>query len=131
MPQSVICLISALSFHEITTQIPHEVFIALKQGVKAPKIDCPPLSVHLFSATSFEAGITIYEIDGVAVRIYSPEKTLADCFKFRNKLGMDVVLEALKMYRNRQTKMNIADLMKYARTCRVEKVMQPYLESIT
>jgi predicted transcriptional regulator of viral defense system len=131
VPQSVICLISALSFHEITTQVPHEVFIALRQGVKAPKIDFPPLSVHLFSKTSFEAGIITHEIDGVAVRIYSPEKTIADCFKFRNKIGMDVVLEALKMYKNRQVKMNIADLMKYARICRVEKVMQPYLESIT
>ncbi len=131
VPQSVICLISALSFHEITTQVPHEVFIALKQGVKAPKIAFPPLSVHLFSTTSFEAGINIYEIDGVAVRIYSPEKTIADCFKFRNKIGMDVVLEALKMYKNRPLKMNIADLMKYTRICRVEKVMQPYLESIT
>lgn len=131
VPHSVICLISALSFHEITTQVPHEVFIALKQGVKAPKIDFPPLSVHLFSKTSFEAGINTYEIDGVAVRIYSLEKTLADCFKFRNKLGMDVVLEALKMYRNRESKMNIADLIKYARICRVEKVMQPYLESLT
>lgn len=131
VPQSVICLISALSFHEITTQVPHEVFIAVGQGVKAPRIVFPPLSVHLFSKTSFEAGINIHEIDGVAVRIYSPEKTIADCFKFRYKIGMDVVLEALKMYKNRQLKMNIADLIKYARICRVEKVMQPYLESIT
>jgi len=131
VPQAVICLISALSFHEMTTQVPHKIFIALRQGIKAPKIDFPPLSVHLFSETSFEAGINIHEIDGVAVRIYSPEKTLADCFKFRNKLGMDVVLEALKMYKNRQSKMNIADLIKYARICRVERVMQPYLESIT
>ena len=131
VPQSVICLISALFFHEMTTQVPHEVFIALKQGTKSPIIDFPPLSVHHFSKTSFEAGIHPYDIDGVAVRIYTPEKTLADCFKFRNKLGMDVVLEALKMYKNRQSKMNIADLMKYARICRVEKVMQPYLESIT
>lgn len=131
VPQSVICLISALSFHEITTQVPHEVFIALRQGTKAPIIDFPPLSVHHFSKASFETGINTYEIDGVAIRIYTPEKTLADCFKFRNKLGMDVVLEALKMYRNRQSKMNLANLMKYARICRVEKVMQPYLESIT
>jgi predicted transcriptional regulator of viral defense system len=131
VPQSVICLISALSFHEMTTQVPHEVFIALKQGIKSPIIDFPPLSVHHLSKTSFNAGIDTYEIDGVAVRIYSPEKTLADCFKFRNKLGMDVVLEALKIYRNRQSKMNTADLMKYARICRVEKVMQPYLKSVS
>lgn len=130
VPQSVVCLISALSFHEITTQVPHEVFIALRQGVKAPQIDFPPLSVHHFSSSSFEAGISTYDIDGVPIRIYCPEKTLADCFKFRNKLGMEVVLEALKMYRDKQSKINIADLMKYARICRVEKVMQPYLESI-
>lgn len=130
VPHSVVCLISALSFHEITTQVPHEVFIALRQGVKAPLIDFPPLSVHHFSNSSFEAGISTCDIDGVPIRIYCQEKTLADCFKFRNKLGMEVVLEALKMYRDKQSKINIVDLMKYARICRVEKVMQPYLESI-
>lgn len=130
VPQSVICLISALSFHELTTQIPHEVYIALKTGTKAPRIDFPPLSVHRFSKASFEAGITTHEIDGVPVRIYNQEKTLADCFKFRNKLGMDVILEAMKMYKTRNAKINISELLFYARICRVEKIMQPYLESI-
>ncbi|MGB3209275.1 MAG: type IV toxin-antitoxin system AbiEi family antitoxin domain-containing protein [Desulforhopalus sp.] len=130
VPHAVICLISALSFHQLTTQVPHEVFIALQEGTKTPRIDFPPLSVHHFSQTSFGAGIKTYEIDGVSVRIYNQEKTLADCFKFRNKLGMDVALEALKMYRSRNTKINIAELLKYARICRVEKIMQPYLESI-
>lgn len=131
VPQSVICLISALSFHEITTEVPHGVFIALQEGVKAPKIDFPPLSVHRFSKSSFETGINRYKVDGVPVRIYNQEKTIADCFKFRNKLGMDVVLEALKMYRDKNSIINIADLMRYASICRVEKIMQPYLESIT
>ena len=130
IPQAVICLISALSFHELTTQVPHEVYIALKEGTKAPRIDFPPLSVHRFSEASFEAGIAIYEIDGIPVRIYNQEKTLVDCFKFRNKLGIDVVMEALKMYKTKNTGLNISELMKYARICRVEKVMQPYLESI-
>jgi predicted transcriptional regulator of viral defense system len=130
VPQSVVCLISALSFHELTTQIPHEVYIALKEGAKAPRIDFPPLSVHHFSKTSFEAGVTTHEIDGVPVRIYNQEKTLADCFKFRNKLGMDVILEAVKMYKTRNVKINISELLFYARICRVEKIMQPYLESI-
>lgn len=130
IPQAVICLISALSFHELTTQIPHEVYIALKEGTKAPRIDFPPLSVHRFSEASFEAGIAIYEIDGIPVRIYNQEKTLVDCFKFRNKLGIDVVMEAVKMYKTKNTGLNISELLKYARVCRVEKVMQPYLESI-
>jgi predicted transcriptional regulator of viral defense system len=130
IPQAVFCLISALSFHELTTQIPHEVFIALKEGTKTPRIDFPPLSVHRFSRASFEAGITIHKIDGIPVRIYNQEKTLVDCFKFRNKLGMDVVLEAVKRYKSRNEKLKISDLLKYARICRVEKIMQPYLETI-
>jgi predicted transcriptional regulator of viral defense system len=130
IPQAVICLISALSFHELTTQIPHEVYIALKEGTKAPRIDFPPLSVHRFSEASFEAGIAIYEIDGIPVRIYNQEKTLVDCFKFRNKLGIDVVMETVKMYKTKNAGLNISKLLKYARVCRVEKVMQPYLESI-
>jgi predicted transcriptional regulator of viral defense system len=130
VPQSVICLISALSFHGLTTQIPHEVYIALKEGTKTPRLDFPPLSVHRFSKASFEAGITTLEIDGIPVRIYNQEKTLVDCFKFRNKLGMDVILEAVKMYKNINSGINISKLMKYARICRVGKVIQPYLESI-
>ena len=130
VPQSVISLISALFFHELTTQIPHEVYIALKEGTKAPRLDFPPLSVHRFSKSSFEAGITIHQIDDVPVRIYNQEKTLVDCFKFRNKLGMDVVLEAVKMYKTQNAKINIPELVKYARICRVKNIMQPYLESI-
>jgi predicted transcriptional regulator of viral defense system len=128
-PHAVICLISALSFHNLTTQIPHEVSIAIPQNFRIPRIHYPPVVVHKFAAESFEAGIEEHRIDGVTVRIYSPEKTLTDCFKFRNKIGMDVVLEALKLYKERR-KFNLEGLLKYARICRVEKVMRPYLEAI-
>lgn len=118
VPNGVICLVSALAFHELTTQIPHTVSIAVAEGVQSPRIDYPPVSVHRFSDASLKAGVEAHEIDGVPVRIYSAEKTLADCFKFRNKLGMDVVLEALKLYRARKP-FNLHKLLEYARICRV------------
>jgi len=123
-PKAVICLISALSFHKMTTQIPHKVSIAIIRESSIPKLEHPPLSVHRFSKSAFESGI-----DGVDVQIYSPEKTLADCFKFRNKIGMDVVLEALNYYKSRNF-FKVDELLKYARICRVEKVMKPYLEAL-
>ena len=127
-PKAVVCLVSALSYHDITTQIPHAVSIAIEKGAESPRIDYPPVSVHRFSGDSLTEGIEEQKIDGVKVRIYNPEKTLADCFKFRNKIGMDVVLEALKLYRERK-KIRLDELMRYARICRVEKVMKPYLEA--
>ncbi len=127
-PNAVICLVSALAYHEITTQIPHKVFVAVPRKSRQPSLDYPPLSVHRFSNPAFRAGIEEHHIDGVLVKIYSPEKTLADCFKFRNKLGMDVVLEALKLYKTRK-KFKFEALLKYARICRVAKVMHPYLEA--
>lgn len=129
VPRAVICLVSALSFHHLTTQIPHEVTIALEKGAKTPRIDFPPISVHRFSKAAFTAGIEKYDIDGVVTRIYSPEKTLADCFKFRNKLGMDIVLESLKLY-SAKKEFKTDELFRFARICRVEKVMSPYLESM-
>lgn len=128
VPNAVLCLISALSFHRLTTQIPHAVAIAVGRNSKIPKIHFPPVSVHRFSDESFSQGIEIHIIDGVSVRIYSAEKTLVDCFKFRKKIGMDVVLEALKFYKYRN-KINIGKLIEYARICRVEKIMTPYLEA--
>lgn len=128
IPNSVICLVSALSFHEITTQIPHEVSIAIPKDGKPPMIDYPPVRVHKFSKDSFQAGIAEHRIDGVAVKVYSPEKTLADCFKFRNKIGMDVVLEALKLYKSRM-KFDHKKILEYAKICRVDKVVRPYLEA--
>lgn len=129
IPKAVICLISALAFHELTTQIPHAVYIALKKGAEPPRLEYPPISVHRFSAVSLNAGIEQHLLDGVKVRIYSPEKTLADVFKFRNKIGMDVVLEALNLYKTRKA-FNLGELLKYAGICRIEKVMRPYLEAM-
>ncbi|GMR20796.1 MAG: type IV toxin-antitoxin system AbiEi family antitoxin domain-containing protein [Gammaproteobacteria bacterium] len=127
-PNAVICLISALSYHGITTQIPHAVSVAVSRGVRMPSLDSPPVHAYKFSEDAFTFGIETHQIDGVAVQIYSPEKTLADCFKYRNKLGMDVVLEALKLYKS-QKKINLDNLLKYAKICRVEKVIRPYLEA--
>jgi len=129
IPQGVICLISALVHHKLTTQIPHEIQIAILRGKKRPpQIDYPPVRSYQYSEKSFIAGIEIYEMDGMKVRIYSPEKTLADCFKFRNKIGMDVFLEALKLWRVRRNR-KINKLLLYAKTNRVEKQIRPYLET--
>lgn len=127
-PNAVVCLISALSFHEITTQIPHEVWIAIPRRSWTPSVEYPPVVFHRFTGEAYHAGIEEHLIDGAKVKIYSPEKTLADCFKFRNKIGMDIVLEALKLYRSRM-KFDHRKLLEYARICRVEKVMRPYLEA--
>ena len=126
-PNAVICLVSALSYHGITTQIPHNVSVAVSRDSHLPWLDYPPLLVHRYSDPSYSVGIEQKQIDGVSVKIYNPEKTLADCFKFRNKIGMDVVLEALKLYKV-DMKFNLGRLLKYAKICRVEKVMRPYLE---
>lgn len=125
---AVVCLISALSFHGLTTQIPHSVSIAIRQGARAPKIDFPPISVHRFSEVSYNAGIETHKDADIEFKIYGPEKTIADCFKFRNKIGMDIVLEALKLYK-KSKKVNIPLLTKYAKICRVDKVMKPYIEA--
>jgi len=127
-PNAVVCLISALSYHEITTQIPHEISVAITRNARIPSYESPPIRAYKFSTEAFNAGIERHQIDGVSVQIYNAEKTLADCFKYRNKLGMDVVLEAFKLYRS-QKKYNLNKLLKYARICRVEKVMKPYLEA--
>lgn len=128
VPQSVICLVSALAYHDITTQIPHAVSIALPKGAETPRVDYPPISVHRFSEAALKEGVETHQIDGVSINIYCPEKTLADCFKFRNKLGMDIVLEALKFYKTRKV-FDLEKLIMYARVCRVEKIMRPYLEA--
>ncbi|MGE5313145.1 MAG: type IV toxin-antitoxin system AbiEi family antitoxin domain-containing protein [Acidobacteriota bacterium] len=128
-PQAVMCLITALAYHEITTQIPHHVSIAVPRNSRLPSLGYPPLEVHAFSKHQYEAGIVEHRIDGVKVKIYSPEKTIADCFKYRNKIGIDVTTEALKLYRSRK-KFDLNALFKYAKICRVENVMRPYLEML-
>jgi len=129
VPRAVFCLISALYFHELTTQIPYDVYFALPRDVKTPKISYPPIRVFHFSQEAYQAGIVEHDLDGVKVRIYDREKTIADCFKFRQQVGIDIALEAIKDYL-RQPKVNVSLLMKYARINRVEKVMRPYLEAL-
>lgn len=128
IPNAVICLISALSYYNITTQIPHMIFIALSKGSETPRINYPPVSIHRFSEDSFSKGIQEHDIDGIKVKIYSPEKTIIDCFKFRNKIGMDIAIEALKLYKTKY-KFDINILLEYARICRVENIIRPYLEA--
>ena len=129
VPQGVICLVSALAYHELTTQIPHEVHVALEKGGEAPRVDYPPVRLFWFSGASFREGIETHTVDGVRVRIYSPEKTIADCFKFRNKLGMEVVLAAIRLWRERRGR-HVQALLVQTRHCRVERIIRPYLEAL-
>lgn len=128
-PNAVICLVSALAYHDLTTQVPHDVSVAVARESRLPSLTYPPVRPHRFSDKAYKAGIEKHRLDGVPVKIYSPEKTLADCFKFRNKIGMDVVLEALKLYKERK-KFKLGEMLKYARICRIERVIEPYLEAI-
>lgn len=130
IPKGVICLISALSFYELTSHIPHYVYIAYQQNWFKPKIDYPPIKIFRYSEYSYNSGIKEHMLDGVRVKIYLPEKTIADCFKFRNKIGLDVAIEALKIYWQQQENPNVNLILKYAKICRVEKIMRPYLESL-
>ncbi len=129
IPNGVVCLISALAFHDITTQVPHEVYIAVERISRLPKVDYPPVRVFRFTGEAFKTGIESHNTEGVLLRVYSPEKTIADCFKYRNKIGLDTAIEALRLYRERKH-FKIDDLMRCGRVCRVEKVMRPYLEAL-
>jgi predicted transcriptional regulator of viral defense system len=129
VPQGVVCLLSALAYHDLTTQVPHEVYVALEKGAEAPRIAYPPVRPFWFSGPAFREGFEAHKVDGVPVRIYSPEKTIADCFKFRNKIGMDVVVEALRLWRERRGR-HVQTLLANARHCRVERVIRPYLEAL-
>ena len=129
VPKAAVCLISALHFHGQTPEIPHVVSIARLPGTVAPKLAWPPVKVYRFSRPMFEAGIEIHERDGVRLRVYSPAKTIADCFKFRNRLGIDVALDALRSGLS-ERKVKPAEVMHFARICRVDKVMRPFLEAL-
>jgi len=129
VPRGVVCLISALAHHQLTTQIPHEVYVAIPRDSEPPRLDYPPVRVFRFNPRSYGAGVETHALDGVSVRIYSREKTLADCFKYRNKIGLDTVLEALRLYKE-QGRIDVAALLRYAALCRVAKIMRPYLEAI-
>jgi predicted transcriptional regulator of viral defense system len=128
VPQSVFCLITALAFHGLTTQIPHEVQIALPRTARHPRLDYPPIKAFRFSTNPYAAGVEIHQIDGVSIRVYSAEKTLADAFKYRNKIGLDTAIEALRNYRNRR-KPQFQKVMEFAKICRIERVIRPYLEA--
>jgi predicted transcriptional regulator of viral defense system len=129
IPGGVICLISALAFHGLTTQIPHEVHVALPRGAEEPRLDHPPIKTYRFTGEAFTEGVETHELDGVSIRVYSPEKTLADCFKFRNKVGLDTAVEAVRFYRERK-RVKVDDIMRYAAICRVKKIIRPYLEAL-
>ncbi len=129
VPHGVICLLSALQFHGMTTQSPFEVWLAIGESKEIPRIGLVKLRIARFSAESLKAGVESHDVDGAELRVFSAAKTVADCFKYRNKIGVDVAAEALRDYL-RQRKGPIDDLTKYARVCRVEGVMEPYLEAL-
>lgn len=129
VPKAVICLISALYFYELTTQIPHRIYVALPQNTPRPRVQYPPLEVVWITNSLHSVGVDVHMLDGVRVKIYNREKTVADCFKFRNRVGEDVALEALKAYIC-QPKMDVHKLLEYAKVNRVEKLMTPYLKSL-
>lgn len=129
LPHGVICLLSALRFHEIGTQNPFEVWIALDRKARTPRIQSPPLRVMRFSGKAFTSGVKEHRIEGVSVKVYSPAKTVVDCFKYRNKIGIDVAVEALKGA-IRSRKCTPAQIHELAQVCRVTKVMTPYLEAL-
>ena len=129
VPRAVICLASALRFYELTTQSPQEVWIAIDVKGRKPQISYPPIRVVWLSGRTLTFGIREHLIDGVRIRVYSPAKTVADCFKFRNKIGLDIAIEALReVYR--QKKATTDELWEAAKVCRVSKVMLPYMESL-
>jgi predicted transcriptional regulator of viral defense system len=129
IPQGVVCLLSALQFHKITTQLPFEVWLAIDVKARRPEGDLPPLKICRFSKSALSYGIEKHKIDGSAVKIYSPAKTVADCFKYRNKIGIDVAIEALRAVWSKK-KASMDDLHKASKVCRVANVMRPYLESL-
>lgn len=129
VPQAVFCLLTALQFHELTTQLPRQIWIAMPRGSHTPKIDYPPVKMVQFARDAYSEGVEVFERDQVMLRVYCVAKTVADCFKHRNKIGLDVALEALKDARA-QKKASADEIWRYAKICRVTNVMRPYLEVI-
>lgn len=129
IPRGVICLLSALSFHQLTTQLPHSVWIAIENNAFRPMKTGVSVNISYFSGRAFTEGLEEYDIEGSKVKIFNPAKTVADCFKYRNKIGVDVAVEALKDYL-RQKKGTMDDLWYYGKICRVNNVMKPYVEAM-
>lgn len=129
VPGGIFCLLTALRFHDLTTQNPYEVWVALPPRARRPRLDYPPLRIVSFTGAAFTDGIEEHPVGAATLRLYSPAKTVADCFKYRNKIGLDIALEALRDYR-RKFRGEGDRLRYYAQVCRVANVMRPYLESI-
>ena len=128
VPRGIFCLLTALRFHGLTTQAPGEVWIALPGNARKPRLDYPRLRVARFSGAALSEGVETHRVEGVAIRMYSAAKTVADCFKYRNKIGIDVAIEALRDF-SRQHRSEATELARFARICRVRRVMQPYLDA--
>jgi predicted transcriptional regulator of viral defense system len=129
-PQAIVCLLSALRVHNLTAQSPFEVWLAIPNKARAPKLEYPPLRIMRFSGAALTEGIEDHQVDGVTVRVTNVARTVADCFKFRNKIGLDVALEALQeAWANKRISMD--ELWRYATLCRVANVMRPYMESLS
>ena len=128
-PARVVCLLSALRFHDLTTQNPFEVWLAIGQKASVPRMDTVALRIIRFSGAALTQGVETHKIHGVPVRVYGIAKTIADCFKCRNKIGLNVAIEALRDC-VQQRKTSVDELVRYARICRVERVMSPYLEAM-
>ena len=129
LPKGVICLTSALRFHGIGTQLPRKIWLALEKGSAQPRLSYPPISVVRLSGASFSAGIDIHAIEAVDVRIYNPAKTVADCFKFRNRIGLEAAIEAARECLH-ERKATSDEIYRYAKICRVWNVMKPFLEAL-
>jgi predicted transcriptional regulator of viral defense system len=129
-PQALVCLLSALAFHGLTTQAPFEVWIAVDNKARAPQMPYPPLRIARFSGPALSEGVELHNIEGVPVKITSVPKTIADCFKYRNKIGLDVAMEALKEAWSAK-RVSMDELWHYGQICRVQNVMRPYLEGLT
>jgi predicted transcriptional regulator of viral defense system len=129
VPKGVVCLLSALRFHGLTTEAPFEVWLAISAKARLPRVDHPPIRFVRFSGAALESNIEEHTIEGIKVRIYDAAKTVADCFKYRNKIGVDVAIEALRDCRKRR-KASMDELWNAARLCRVGNVMRPYLEAV-
>lgn len=129
VPRGVICLVSALAFHQIGTQLPHQVWVALDRRARRPVLRYPPLRVVRFGGKALVEGVEVHTLEGQAVRVYGVAKTLADLFKYRNKIGLDVALEALReAWRDRRC--TVGEIDHFARVCRVDRVMRPYIEAL-
>jgi predicted transcriptional regulator of viral defense system len=129
LPQAIVCLVSALAFHKLTMRVPQAIDVALRSQSGRPVLDYPPLRTFWFSGSAWSEGVEFHQLDGVSLRIYGPAKSVADCFKYRRKIGLDVALEALWLY-CRRGDFQMDTLLKYARICRVERVIRPYLEML-